>query len=237
MRTEPQLPRPWVIAHRGQVGEQENTLAAFEWAIQIGADMVEFDVRRTQDGILVIHHDAQIQQQSLQDLTYAQLCGYKPVPTLQQTLQGLKGRIHLDIELKESGYEEELVELIQQHCELEQVIVTSFLSESLRQIRQAYPPLSLGILVKSINQIPARMAVDWVLPHWRELAQVDLSHWPISLPLIPWTVNSVPQLARWLRVPQIWGVITDQPQSALALRAGADQEPDFERLEGDTDRS
>ncbi len=231
MRTGSQLPRPWVIAHRGQAGSQENTLAAFEWAVQIGADMVEFDVRRTRDGLLVIHHDDRIQGQWLQDLTYAQLHEYKPVPTLQQTLQRLKGRIHLDIELKEPGYELELVELIRRHCEPDQVIVTSFLPDSLSRIRQADPALSLGLLVRSIDQLPWGVAVDLVLPHWQSLAQTDLSRWTSSLPLIPWTVNSDPLLVQWLRVPQIWGVITDRPQQALALRPIEGQAPAAERLE------
>ena len=47
-----------VIAHRGaSKAEAENTLAAFRRAGAMGADAVELDVRRTRDGVLVVHHD------------------------------------------------------------------------------------------------------------------------------------------------------------------------------------
>lgn len=51
-------PRPWVIAHRGASAyAPENTVAAFERAIEQGATFVEFDVRRTRDGELIVLHD------------------------------------------------------------------------------------------------------------------------------------------------------------------------------------
>jgi glycerophosphoryl diester phosphodiesterase len=50
-----------VIAHRGAArAERENTLAAFEAAARLGADWVELDVRRTPDGALAVHHDAEV---------------------------------------------------------------------------------------------------------------------------------------------------------------------------------
>ena len=51
-----------VIAHRGASrAEQENTLAAFRRAAEMGADAVELDVRRSADGILVVHHDPRLE--------------------------------------------------------------------------------------------------------------------------------------------------------------------------------
>ena len=50
---------PLVIAHRGASRDAPaNTPAAFEAAIAVGADAVELDVRRTADGVLVVHHNA-----------------------------------------------------------------------------------------------------------------------------------------------------------------------------------
>jgi glycerophosphoryl diester phosphodiesterase len=52
------LPGPWLVAHRGGGGlAPENTLAAFDLAVQLGADALEIDVRRTRDGEVVIFHD------------------------------------------------------------------------------------------------------------------------------------------------------------------------------------
>src|ERR1700761_117450 len=56
----PRMSRPMVAAHRGYAAAAtENTLAAFHAAIAAGADMIEFDVRRTRDGELIIFHDGQ----------------------------------------------------------------------------------------------------------------------------------------------------------------------------------
>ena len=52
------MTRPLVIAHRGASAElPENTLPAFERAIEVGADFVEFDVHARADGELVVTHD------------------------------------------------------------------------------------------------------------------------------------------------------------------------------------
>ena len=50
-----------VMAHRGASrAERENTLAAFRRAVEMAADGVELDVRRTRDGELVVHHDPRL---------------------------------------------------------------------------------------------------------------------------------------------------------------------------------
>ena len=50
-----------MIAHRGASrAERENTIAAFARAAAMGADAVELDVRRSRDGVLVVHHDPHV---------------------------------------------------------------------------------------------------------------------------------------------------------------------------------
>jgi glycerophosphoryl diester phosphodiesterase len=78
-----------IVAHRGASREApENTLAAFAKAIEIGADMIEFDLRRAPDGRLVISHDP-VRGAGLD------------LPTFEDTLRLTRGRIKLDVELKE----------------------------------------------------------------------------------------------------------------------------------------
>ncbi len=65
---------PWVVGHRGAMGHApENTMTSFEEAVELGADMFEFDVRLTKDGIPVIVHDANLDRTSNKSLYVAEL--------------------------------------------------------------------------------------------------------------------------------------------------------------------
>ena len=106
-----------VIAHRGAsaLAPHENTLEAFQIAIDLKADMVEFDVRKTSDNILIVFHDETIDGRKIGDMTYNRINdiaskeGYR-VPTLDEVLELCSGKICLDIELKESGYERRVID-------------------------------------------------------------------------------------------------------------------------------
>ena len=65
---------PWVVGHRGAMGHApENTMTSFEEALQLGADMLEFDVRLSKDGIPVIVHDANLDRTSNKSVNVADL--------------------------------------------------------------------------------------------------------------------------------------------------------------------
>lgn len=93
--------RTAVIAHRGASKvRRENTVAAFEEAKRLGADMVELDVRRTRDDALVIHHDASLPDLGpIIDLARDSLPAW--LPTLEQAVEACAGMI-VNIEVKSS---------------------------------------------------------------------------------------------------------------------------------------
>ncbi|MBP1697142.1 MAG: hypothetical protein H6Q41_2330, partial [Deltaproteobacteria bacterium] len=106
-----------IIAHRGSPNHaKENTIESFEKAMASGADMIEFDVRRTRDNVLIAFHDESIQSHSTKDLTFeamSQMARHQgfEIPTVEEVLKWSRGKIKLDVELKEEGYEKETVEL------------------------------------------------------------------------------------------------------------------------------
>src|SRR5580693_1649171 len=120
---------PLVIAHRGASRDAPaNTPAAFEAAIALGADAVELDVRRTADGVLVVHHNASRRGVPLTLLTYSalvRLSRHEP-PTFDAVLDLCAGRIALDVEIKEAGYEVEVIEAASSRFPRDRLLYTSF---------------------------------------------------------------------------------------------------------------
>ncbi len=116
------LPERGICAHRGAMETHpENTISAFKEAIRLGAHMIEFDVRMTKDGKLVIMHDKSVNRTTngsglVSDLTYdeikkldagrwkSEMFKGERIPTLKETLQVMPHNIWLNIHLKE-GYE------------------------------------------------------------------------------------------------------------------------------------
>ena len=231
--------RPLIIAHRGASADApENSLEAFERAIALGADMIEFDVRRTADGALVVFHDARVGGAPVSTLTLHELrrrAGPSP-PLLGDVLELARGRIGVDVEVKEDGYVGAVASALRAGLgSIEGVVVTSFLDGVVAQMRVALPGVRTGLLI-GLERRPAgerrrrrRPAVararacgaDFVAPH-HALARLGVLTRAAAadLPVLVWTVNRRDHLRRVLRDPRVAGVITDQPGRGLMLRDG-----------------
>jgi glycerophosphoryl diester phosphodiesterase len=223
--------KPLIIAHRGATTlAPENTIAAFIGAIALHADMVELDVRRTGDRILVVHHDPEIEGVAIADLTWAQVQEIAPdVPTLEAVIQTCKGRIKIDFELKEAGYEAAVLDLILRYLPLSEFMVTSFSLAAIEQVRSHHEQVQIGLLLthKHLAENPLAqqgklcetlrsLSTNYVLPHhsmWRsaELCQ----HVPPELPMIVWTVNDPASIRDFCQQPQIVGVVSDNVGMAI----------------------
>jgi glycerophosphoryl diester phosphodiesterase len=109
---------PEIIAHRGASRERlENTLAAFQRALDLGADGVELDVHCTADGTVIVHHDpvlrgtssdASLAGRPIAGLTTTQAAAFRladgePVPTLVEVARLLGSHATLYCELKGAG--------------------------------------------------------------------------------------------------------------------------------------
>ena len=141
---------PLVIAHRGASREApENTPAAFEAAIALGADVAELDVRRTADGVLVVHHNASRRGVPLAMLTYSglvRLSRHEP-PRFDTVLDLCAGRIALDIEVKEAGYEAEVIEESSRRFPRNRLLYTSFEESVIGTIKRLDPDARCGLLL------------------------------------------------------------------------------------------
>ncbi|MCD2501350.1 glycerophosphodiester phosphodiesterase [Clostridium sp. NSJ-145] len=158
------------FAHRGFSSKYpENTLLAFEKAIEVGVDGMEFDVQLTKDGEIVIIHDETIDRTSngsgrVKDFTYEELLqydfsasftgqfGYIKIPLLREYFDLVKDtEIISNIELKNSVYdyedlEEKVYELIVEYGLDKKVIISSFNHESIIKMKKIDSEIKCGFL-------------------------------------------------------------------------------------------
>jgi glycerophosphoryl diester phosphodiesterase len=222
--------RKLVIAHRGASSmARENTLEAFQKAIDLRADMIEFDVRRTQDRHYVIHHDPRIAGKPLNEMTLREVREIARsldfhVPELEEVLALTRGKIGLDIELKEEGYEREIIRLAGRSLAEGDFIVSSFHAGCLARVKQCRAGVRTGLIFKDAGALTKAILegdTDWLLPA-RNLAEGKLleSMSRSGKKIAVWTVNETKQMRRLLEDDRIEGIITDRTDAALAVRAG-----------------
>ncbi len=222
-----------VIAHRGAWGPAapgapaENTLEAFEAAIALGADMIELDVRRTRDGHLVVFHDARVKTVPTSSMRYEALkikgTRSRP-PLLDEVLALTKGRIALNLEVKEPGYVVDTIALLRRH-DFERCVLTSFLDDVVLEAKTLAPERKAGLLIATglrralTTRVPATKA-DTLGLHRRLADAVALGKVAAAgVRCVVWTVNAPRALDRYLGDPAVEGVITDRPALALERRA------------------
>lgn len=227
-----------IIAHRGAsyLAEHENTIESFRLAIEIGADMVEFDVRCTSDRKLVVIHDSTFNDMPVSYQTYAEMNrkaeeeGFR-IPTFEEVVQLCAGRIFMDIEVKASGFEKELVHILHKYCHHDQYSVKSFFDPVVYHVKKLDPKITTGLLLgKDHPGFIGRMKEVYPLRRLRQ-AECDFvaPFWVFSsrgfvwrmhrkgYPVYVWTVNT-PGLTRKLIRRGVEGVITDKPDMGLAVR-------------------
>jgi glycerophosphoryl diester phosphodiesterase len=219
---------PLVIAHRGvhNTGLTENTMPAFQAAVEAGADLIELDVRRTGAGELVILHDHAIGKLTLDSCSLDEFeaqTGFRP-PLLAEVLEWARGRIGLDVELKEDGYVELLIppllDFARSHSAL---IVTSFLDPVLLALHERAPALELGLLLSwtadRFDQRAYACGAKTVLPEMKLVDEAVVGGASnAGLDLIAWDFMAGDH-APLLSDPRVKGVITDDVASALAVLA------------------
>jgi len=234
------MKRTLIIAHRGASSlARENTIESFKKAIEIGVDMIEFDVRRTTDQALIVHHDELVEGKPVRELTYDEVSkmtirhGFS-IPTFEEVLKHTSGKIKLDVEIKEEGYEKELVALLCRYFKKDQFVITSFYDPCIKRIKEYHPDIKTGLILgiskpehpirtRISEFFPARRCreakADFLVPHWRLLwfGFLDRTRRD-NKPVFVWTVNEQEKIWKMLHDERIDAIITDRPDLAVSLR-------------------
>ncbi|MBO2942557.1 glycerophosphodiester phosphodiesterase [Paenibacillus sp. F411] len=159
------------VAHRGFSGKApENTRAAFKLAMSVPyVKWLEIDVQLTRDGVPVVIHDFSVDRTTtgkgkVKDLTWREIrtmdAGIwkgsqfegEQVPSLDEVLQMVKGRLKVNIELKTSGdmypgLEEKVLERVRAHQMLSEVVITSFEPKALLRAKELEPEVKVGLII------------------------------------------------------------------------------------------
>ena len=169
-----------IIAHRGFSSQApENTLAAFQKAIDLGVPYLELDVHQTADNVIVVIHDESVDRTSsnaqkgkVSDMTYQELqkvrVGYterfdtafadEKIPSLKEVLLLAKGKIKVCIEIKVYGIEQEVVDIIRETEMSQDVVVFSFYYPVLAKFKSLQPDVKTLFLISKANEDTADYA-------------------------------------------------------------------------------
>lgn len=232
-----------IIAHRGASGyAPENTLAAFQKALELGADMIECDIHATQDGELVVIHDETIDRTTndtgyVKDYTLSELKQFEifyrndafrneRIPTLREVIALTKGQAKLVIEVKTCpvfypGIEKKLVNMIEREQLVAESLVIAFYHPTLREINRLNPAIQTGILYVGglVEPWAAADAVGATALHPQyEYAQPDMiaEARRRGYRVHPWTIDRPEDLRQWLDYG-VDGITTDFPDRLAAL--------------------
>lgn len=238
--------RPFVLGHRGaRRSAPENTLAAFELAMNEGADGVELDVRLDGDGDVVVVHDRdlarvtgnrdcrRLEDVSRFDLAAVDVGAGERVPRLADVLAWARERrARVNVELKRdvsrrARFVWEVCRLVRAEADAaERIVMSSFDPRLLASVARLLPHVAVGWLVESPRRVPGRSLPERLVGATALHPQASLVSSPViapwkaeGLPVNVWTVND-PDEARRLDALGVDTLISDVPGEILkALRA------------------
>ncbi len=242
-------PRPCIFAHRGASAyAPENTLAAFELALQQGAPAIELDVKLSADGHVVVIHDSTVDRTTngkgkVARLSLAELRALdagsffsekyrgEKIPTLEEVFDLVGKRALINIELTNyttprDSLVEEVCRLVREHHMEENVLFSSFLPRNLHQAAILLPEVPRGLLALEGWKGLWMRSFQFFFGNYQALhpyvsdvtPQQIASVHRIGRRVHVWTVND----AEWIRRLLKWGadgIFTDDPPLALRIAA------------------
>jgi glycerophosphoryl diester phosphodiesterase len=236
MPTHPRRAAPLVVAHRGASAyAPENTIAAYELALDQGADALEIDVHLSRDDQPVVIHDFTLERTTdgrgrVRDLTVSELKRLdagswfgsrhrgERIQTLQEVLERFRERTQFVVELKAGsevypGIEEQVVSLLRACVAEERSLVFSFNLDTLAKIREISPGMRTGALVTHPPFDPAAVkSVATALCPAAHLFTADAAAEArtAGLETYVWVVNDAAAMDRMTDLG-VTGILTDRP--------------------------
>ena len=237
------LTRTQVTAHRGaSKAAPENTMPAFEAAIESGADYIELDVQLTKDGELVVFHDDNIKRTTngngiLTNMTYDELQKYSAgswfkddgsfddvkIPKLSEVLELVGHDILLNIEIKSHGNvkatAEKVVELVEEYDIGSSCYITSFSYQALKKVKELQPKIKTALI--------ANIAPSTVYSQMKYIDAVSMNYLFVNSSVVNyahhsgkkvfvWTVDRSGEMKKMMALG-VDNIITNRPEKCLEV--------------------
>lgn len=219
------------IAHRGAKGyEPENTLIAFQKAIDMSADGIELDVHLSADGAIMVLHDETINRTSngiglVKDLSLHQLKTFRihethEIPTLTEVFDLVNQKCFINIELKGEDTALKVVQLIEQYVakkkwNYKHFLVSAFDWNALQEVRNLNAKIPIGVLTHTDLELAIGFAefikAETIHPHFHLLtAENTVQMQAKGFQVFSWTINEPEDILK-IKSFKVDGIITDFP--------------------------
>lgn len=212
-----------IFGHRGSPNRfRENTMASFEETLRIGADGFETDLRLLFDHTAVLFHDDLIDDDDVETLTFTQCAERSGLVQRLEDLAAFAGRAKMILEVKRSKWEQPLIEHVSGWPD---VVVASFDHSAIAELARREVSFPLGITfhgyIVDVARYAEKLGATWCFPSYAYVdeAMVTSLH-ARNIRVVAWTPNRVRE---WNRLAAVGcdGIITDEPEKAVAWRATA----------------
>ncbi len=213
-----------IIAHKGaSVYNPFDTVSAIETALEVGVDGVEVDLRMTKDGHIVIIHDKRVKRgtKPIREITLPQikrLAGDKAVLTLEEVCELFANSTIFMLDIKEMGFEEQLVEIIENFNMASRVIVCGTLHSSLLKIKKLNNSITIASSYAMASPETLEdaylLGFDVYNPCYLNLKReiVNQAH-KLGMKVTTWIVDNPTDMKKVLNM-RVDGLITDYPHIA-----------------------
>ncbi len=219
---------PLIIAHRGEPGRRENTVAGFLAGIARGAEWIELDVHLTADGQVIVHHDPKIGRHALTQLTaeearrLAQRRKHIELPTLDEVFEAIPKRIGVNVEIKDPQAGRAVVAVLARHKAVERTICSSFHWPAIHELADLRPRVRTGILTRSRLPNPVeeirRACAQAIFHKYPSVSEKQVREaQEAGYGFYVWTVNRAGALRRMVELG-VDGIITDYPERLVRIR-------------------
>ncbi|MBA60136.1 MAG: glycerophosphodiester phosphodiesterase [Euryarchaeota archaeon] len=225
-----------IISHRGRTSKKsiDNTIQSVTNAIDLEVDMVEVDVRKTKDSQIICFHDSDIGGVLIKDLNYSDIIKINAqIPTLEQILWSSKGKIGMEVELKESGYEADVIAMVLDYFNYDEFVIKSFNYLTIKNVKEIDKKVYTGLLLGSgynMEQLKVVLYESFTLDKFI-LSQADFisAYYKIfmagflfkfvkqQVPIQVWTVNDTDSIRSLINL-ELHSVVTDIPETAFEIR-------------------